>query len=116
MKSIVRNQGVRYPEPVDDVFADELGQVILGVGQQRNSLGPLGEVIYYHDGKFKPSGRRRQGSSNVDSPLREGPQTKDYREPFRMCSNKCRVPLTLVALPRVIGGILLHRGPIKSLQ
>ena len=29
MKGIVRNQGVRYPEPVDDVFVDELGQVLL---------------------------------------------------------------------------------------
>ena len=28
LKSIVRNQGVRYPEPVDDVFVNELGQVL----------------------------------------------------------------------------------------
>lgn len=32
LESIVRNQGVRYPEPVDDVFADELGQVLLSDG------------------------------------------------------------------------------------
>ena len=32
LKGIVRNQGVRYPEPVDDVFVDELGQVLLRDG------------------------------------------------------------------------------------
>ena len=32
LKSIVRNQGVRNPEPVDDMLADELGQVLLKDG------------------------------------------------------------------------------------
>ena len=32
LKGIVRKQEVSYPEPVDDMFADELGQVLLSNG------------------------------------------------------------------------------------
>ena len=60
LKSVVRNQGVRYPEPVYDVLTNELHQVLHSDSRQRNSLGLLSEVIYCYDGEFKPSGSRWQ--------------------------------------------------------
>ena len=60
LKYGVRNQWMRDLEPVDDVITDELGQVLLGDGWQRDCLDPMGEVIYRYDGKFKPSERRWQ--------------------------------------------------------
>ena len=50
LESIVRNQGLRYPEPVDDMLADKLRQVLLSDGGQGNGLGLLGEVIHCYDG------------------------------------------------------------------
>ena len=32
LNGIARNQGVRYPKSVDDMFADELGQILLSDG------------------------------------------------------------------------------------
>ena len=87
------------------MFADKLRQVLFGAGRQGNGLDPFGEVIYRYDGKFEPFGHRRQRTDDVDSLFRERLQAKNNREPLRVSPNECRVPLALVALLRVIGGI-----------
>ena len=73
LKNIVRDQGLRYSEPVDDMLADKLRQALLGDGGQGNGLGPLGEVIHRYYGELEPFGRRWQWTADVDSLFCEGP-------------------------------------------
>ena len=98
------------------MLAYKLCQVLLSDGGQGNGLNPLGEAIHRYDSELEPSERRWQRTDYVDSPLCEGPLAKNGSELLWMSSNERRVPLALFTFLRVISGILLHCGPIESLQ
>ena len=74
LKSIVRDEGMRYPEPSDNVLPEKLLYVHILDICQRLSFNPFGEIVYADQQIFLVSRCFRKWANNIQTLLCKGPR------------------------------------------
>ena len=116
LQPIIRYKGVWDPEPGDYILPYEFLHIYVPDISQSLCLHPFGEVIngYQHESSIARCSWK--WPEYVQPPLCEGPRTANrVQMPGRPVYQR-GVLLTLLTLPNVFRGVLLHLGPPESLS
>ena len=110
LQPVIRYKGVRDPEPGDYILPYEFLHIyVLDIGQSL-CLCPFGEVINDYQNKSSIAYCLGKKPEYVQPPLCEGPRiANQVQMPSRLMYQR-GVLLTLLTLPNVFCGVLLHLG------
>ena len=77
LKSIIRDEGMRYSETSDNVLLEKLLYVHISDIRQRLSFNPFGEIICADQQIFLVSRCFRKWANNIQTPLCKRPRTRE---------------------------------------
>ena len=77
LKSIIRDEGMRYPKASDNVLPEKLLYIHISDIRQRLSFNPFGEIVCADQQILLVSRCFRKGANNIQAPLCKGPRTRE---------------------------------------
>ena len=108
LKTIVRNEGVRDPEPGNNVFPDEHFGIHFSDVRQSFSFNPFGKVVSANEQiSFVPYCLGK-GPDDIQAPLRKWPRVGQWIEDPSRLMYVWHKPLILVTLLHVFMCFFLH--------